>query len=195
MHLPRTWYQNHPYDNEMAQIFWGQMTINKAAALFFYQAHSQTSKIIYTIKYGGHPDTAVYMGSLLAKEFSAQHFFDDIDIIIPVPLAARRRRQRGYNQSERIAQGISTITHIPVITNCIKRTKFIESQTTKNRQQRRDNVKGLFHTLHPERLTNKHILIVDDVLTTGATILSCTDDMRQIEGIKISVVTLGFAKS
>lgn len=192
--LPRTGYSAKPYDNYMAHIFWGRLPIERAVALFFFRAHSDSSNIIYSIKYFGHPEAGAFMGRMAANEFRLNGFFEGIDAIVPVPLARKRQRERGYNQSMEIARGVSEITHLPIISNAVIRKSFAASQTRMNRWQRYENVKDVFVLKDGSSLTGKHILIIDDVVTTGATVISCATELQKGGASKFSVLSLGFAK-
>lgn len=200
LHLPRTDTWEKPYENEMAKMFWHRLPIEKAGALFYYEGHSLTSNIIYQFKYGHRPEIAFDMGRLLGQQGAAVHFFDDIDGIIPIPLAKKRQRERGYNQSEEIAKGIADITHLPILTDIVRRTSFKESQTHKNRWERQENVKTVFTLAEKyskgeqEPLAGKHFLVVDDVCTTGATICACCQAIMQAGNMKFSIITVGWAK-
>ncbi len=207
LHLPRTDTWENPYENEMAKLFWHRTPIEKAGALFYYEGHSFTSNIIYQLKYGHRPEIAFDMGRLLTQEGMKVNFFDDIDGIIPIPLATNRQRERGYNQSEEIAKGIADITHLPILNHIVRRSTFKESQTHKSRWERLQNVKAVFERYpdcpgentpsrnSPTSLDGKHYLIVDDVCTTGATIVSCCRTiMRNTKDLKFSILTIGWAK-
>ena len=174
-------------------MFWGQMPIEKAAALFYYQPETETSKVILSLKYNNMPGIGVVMGRIMAKEVIASGFFDSIDMIMPVPLAKERQRQRGYNQSEMLAQGISEITGIKTDKTSVVRMKFIKSQTQLDRRERIENVDSLFKLRgSADKLAWKHILLIDDVVTTGATLIACASAMKDVPGVKFSVMTLGF---
>ena len=134
------------------------------------------------------------MGIMTALEFSKNHFFDDIDCIIPVPLSWSRKLKRGYNQSNEIAKGIQEVTGIRVEEHIVKRTKFKSSQTHKGRWGREENVRGLFKLTHPEKVRGKHILLIDDICTTGATMVSCGKEIAKAGNVKISILTLGYSK-
>ena len=203
LHLPRTDTWKNPYENEMAKMFWHQIPIERCCALFYYAGHSPASNILYQLKYDYHPEIGIIMGKMLAEEGLRINFFDGIDAIIPIPLAKSRQRERGYNQSEEIAKGISMLTHIPVITDIVRRTVFKESQTHKARWERTENVEHVFQ-LSKDYLSGnkkgtyiqgKHLLIVDDVCTTGATILSCCKTMSGFTGTTFSIMTIGYAKN
>jgi len=195
LHLPRTGFQQDPYENEMAKLFWHQIPIERATALFYYEAHSETANILYELKYKNHPEIGEVMGRLMAKELRPSGFFDGIDGIVPIPLAKKRLRQRGYNQSLEIARGISEITCLPIQNKVVKRNAFEGSQTNKGRWERNENVEGVFELRDAAAIQGKHLLIVDDVVTTGATILACAQELCKAGNVKISVLSLGFAKN
>ena len=193
-HLPRTDFHQKPLDNPMAQLFWGLAPIEKAAALFYYHPHSETAQLVYRLKYNNRPDIGEDMGRMMANELQATDFFSDIDVLLPVPLASKRLRQRGYNQSEQLAIGISDITHLPIVSKALRRKHFQQSQTTLNRWQRQENVTDTFQLKEEHLLQGKHVLLIDDICTTGATLIACANVLKTIEGIRISVLTLGFTK-
>lgn len=193
LHLPRTRTWVKPYDNEMAKMFWKLIPIERCCTLFYYKGHSYASNLIYQLKYNHHPEIGVYLGKLLAQEGRGIQFFEGIDAIVPIPLTKKRYRERGYNQSERIAAGIHGLTNLPVLNNVVERMVFIDSQTHKNRWERNENVQDVFKLVSPEQITNKHILIIDDICTTGATIISCCQEMMKAGGVQFSVLTVGYA--
>ena len=131
----------------------------------------------------------------MATDMQLAHYFDDIDLLVPVPLAQKRQRQRGYNQSEMLACGIADVTHLPIASKALKRQVFRESQTHLSRHERQENVNGIFVVADAEMLKGRHVLLIDDVCTTGATLTACAQAMAPIEGIRISVLTLGFTKN
>ncbi len=194
LRLPRTGFWAQPYDNPMAHLFWGQMTVERTAALFYYEAHSETSRLIYALKYRDRPDIGFAMGRMAALEFMATGFFDGIDVMVPVPLARKRQRERGYNQSEEIAAGVASATGLAVETRAVERTAFRGSQTNLSRQERLDNVDGQFRMTDAKKLQGLHVLLIDDIVTTGATIIACATAMASTPGIKFSVMALGMAK-
>ena len=129
----------------------------------------------------------------MANELRASGFFQGIDCIVPVPLHEKKERQRGYNQSEMLANGISSVTGIPVFNNLIVRTRQTETQTHKGRAARWENMQDVFGCTSPEAFQGKHILLVDDVMTTGATLVACADALLGIPNLRISVLTLALA--
>lgn len=194
LHLYRTTFQFTPEDNEMAQLFWGLLPVERTAALIYYEPRSETAALIYKLKYGHRPDIGEDLGRIMAEEMKPAGFLDGIDILLPIPLSKKRYWQRGYNQSEMLARGMSEVTGLPVITKAVRRTNFRQSQTSLTRKERQENVEGTFVLRHPELLENKHVLLIDDICTTGATLLACSEAIRSVKGIRISILTLGFTK-
>ena len=125
---------------------------------------------------------------------SGAGFFDGIDIIIPIPLTRKREWNRGYNQSGEIAKGISRYTKIPIVTNAVKRTRFAQSQTHLKSEQRKQNVENAFKLLKPSLIKGKHILLVDDIITTGATVYSCAKELQKAGNTTFSIISAGFTK-
>lgn len=195
LHLPRTHFDQSPDDNEMARLFWGRVPVERCGALFYYQPGSASSRIIKGLKYYDHPERGIAMGRMMAAEFMSSGFFDGIDVLVPVPLAPGRERQRGYNQSVMIARGVSQITHLPVRTNVMRRDRFVESQTSMDRSHRADNVEDAFSLVSGDEVSSKHVLLIDDVVTTGATLCACATVLTQIEGIRLSMLSLAFSKT
>ena len=193
LHLPRTDHLARPYDNEMAKTFWGRIRhMEKAAALIYHEAGSQASNPIYALKYHHRPELGTMLGRMLGQEMAESGFWADIDLIVPVPLSPDRRRERGYNQSERIALGLSEVCGKPVLTDVLTRRDFRGSQTTKGRWERNANVAGAFALRNTDKIKGAHLLLVDDIVTTGATICACAAELERVEGVRISVAALGF---
>lgn len=193
--LPRTHYAEQPYDNPMAQLFWGHFPVEKVAAWFFYQPSSPFSGMIHELKYRRQREIGHFIGRVAAEELSKKHFFDDIDLLIPIPLTKRRQRQRGYNQSLEIARGISDVTGIPVREKVVVRTRFEESQTHKSAKERRENVSGVFELVDSEVISGFHVMVIDDVITTGSTMISCCQELQKAKSVAISVFSAGFTRS
>lgn len=193
MDMPRTNYHLHK-DNPVEQMFWGKFPLERATSYFFYQRGSGFRHLLFRLKYHGRQDLGRIMGRFMAAELAPSGFFAGIDVIVPVPLHPHRQRMRGYNQSQCIAEGLSAVTGIPVDAALVVRTRHTETQTRKSSYERWENMHGVFRLLRPQFFTGKHILIVDDVLTTGATTTSCADAFAGVEGIRISVLTLAVAE-
>lgn len=178
----------------MAKLFWILIPIENAAALFFYYSHSDSTNVILKFKYNGNWNYAEDMGRIAAYEFMEYDFFNGIDAIVPIPITKKRERERGYNQSYHIALGVKTITGLPIINDAVKRTSFTESQTQKSSLERKENVKNAFKLVNGEKVRGKHILIIDDVVTTGSTITSCAEELMKAGAIAFSVLSIGFTK-
>lgn len=180
-------------ENDIARIFWGLVPIEKGISFFHYTLHSPHSRILFELKYHNHPEVGKTMGRMMAEELKATNFFNGIDLIVPIPLSRKKERQRGYNQSDWIAWGISEATGIPTDTTSVVRTKSNPSQTTLDHRQRRENVRDIFAVRHPGNLEGRHILLVDDVITTGATMLSCAEAIARACRVRFSVLSLAWA--
>ncbi len=179
----------------MARKLWGLVDIQAAFTLFDYEAGGALSNAIHQIKYGGRADLAEEFGEMIGDAFSS--FFTDIgiDLLIPVPLSKDRLRQRGYNQSEWLAKGISNVTGIAVNATVLERIAFKESQTKLNAIERQNNVDNAFRLVEGTSIVDKHVLLIDDVMTTGATLKACAMLLEQIEGVRISIATLGVTRT
>lgn len=171
----------------------GKFPLERATSFFYYRKGSDFRRILHLLKYGGQKEIGAIMGRYMAAELIESGFFQGIDVIIPIPLHETKQRIRGYNQSEWIARGIAAVTGIPVDTEAVVRRKYTETQTRKSIFERWENVEGIFELHHAESLIGKHVLIVDDVLTTGATTVACASRIMEVEGIRISVLTLAVA--
>ncbi len=190
--LPRTNYHLMEI-SPLEQVFWGQVPIERATAMFFYNS-TKTNNVIYQLKYLNNPKAGMYVAQLMASEIADSGFFQDIDIIVPVPLSWRKKLIRGYNQCDWIAKGISKQTGIPIVFDAIKRAKHNTTQTVLDHQHRWDNVNNIFRLAKAELVAGKHILIVDDVITTGATTISCMKElMKAGKGTRFSVLSIAKA--
>ena len=194
LELEVTPFSLSPYDNPMARLFWGQFPIEKASAWFYYRSHAAPSKMIYDLKYHGEALLGEDIGEEMARRHQPSGFFDGIDAIVPIPISRDRRRQRGYNQSEMLARGISIATCLPVYDHVVSRLQFVKSQTHQSSWERRENVSGAFQLNDPEKIRGKHLLLVDDIVTTGSTVIACAQTLAQAEGLRFSVLAVGFTK-
>jgi ComF family protein len=190
--IPRTNY-HFVEDNPVAQLFWGRCLIEKAAAFSYYNKGSRIRKLIHNLKYNGIREIGYVLGRLYGLSLKTSGFINDIDIIIPVPLHPMKERIRGFNQSETISMGIADVTRLPVDIKSLARTLVSATQTKRSRYERWTNVEGIFQVIDSKSIMGKHILLVDDVITTGSTIESCANELLRIEGVKVSVVALAFA--
>lgn len=178
--------------SELEKVFWGRFDVERVAAYFYYQKESPYNRLLHKMKYGNHPEVGMRLALMAAEQLSKEGFFDGIDAIVPLPLSKKKRRQRGYNQCDYIAEGLSQITGIPVLKDCVVRNKSNETQTHKTRDERWRNVEGIFSLANPELIEGKHILLIDDILTTGATLTNCTIAIKSGCNCRISVFTLAY---
>lgn len=190
--LNRIEYEGGEVHSVIERLFWGKIPVEKATSMFSYKGEN-TRKILHNIKYFDRPEVASFLAELFVKENRKSDFFHGIDAIIPVPLATAKKRKRGYNQSDYIARGLSRETGIPVIQDAAIRTVNNPTQTMLSHQQRKDNVKDIFTLIKPKAVEGKHILIIDDVITTGATILSLAQEINKAKSVKFSFFSLAFA--
>lgn len=167
--------------------------IERAAAFSYYNKGSRIRKLIHNLKYKGIKELGFELGRIYGLSLKASGFTDDIDLIIPVPLHPSKKRLRGFNQSEIISRGIADATGLSVDFDTLERKAVSATQTKRSRYERWTNVEGIFQIAEVTSITGKHILLVDDVITTGSTIESCTIELLKLEGVKVSVVALAFA--
>ncbi len=193
--LPYTYFHRSPYDNTLARLFWKRISIEKASALFFFFPKSEAANIIYQSKYHHQPEISYNIALFAAKALLENNFFDGIDYLIPIPLTKKRQKERGFNQSKAIAEGISIITHISVFDTAVKRTQFSKSQTHLSKDERFENTADVFKLISAEKIKGKHLLLIDDIITTGATIIECAKALQKAGDVKISVFALGFTKN
>lgn len=177
--------------NPLFESFWGQLPLERATALLFFRTGSGWQRLIHDFKYRRRWRLAESMGEWLGSELLSSDLYGDVDLILPIPLHPLRRIWRGYNQSEYIAKGVARKMGVKLDCHSVVRRRYNRTQVGSQRSQRWDNVKGIFSVRHPERLSGKHILLVDDVITTGATIVSCGESILQaVPDCKISVASL-----
>jgi ComF family protein len=189
--LPYTRFHNQR-DNAVAQLFWGRTQVENATAYFVFRKGSRFQKILHKVKYRNHQNLGIELGRWFGQELSSTSF-NEIDCVVPVPLHWKKMKKRGYNQSDLIAQGIAETLNKPLATNIIKRIVENPTQTRKGRYERWTNVEGIFELCDSAATQNKHILLVDDVVTTGSTLEACASTILKAPGAKVSVAVLAMA--
>lgn len=193
MNMPRTRVHNDSF-NIIHERLAGKTPIERASGYFYYYRESDYAAIIHNAKYNGRPIIARKLAMRFARELMADNFFDGIDVVLYVPMFFLKKIKRGYNQSEYIAQGISQATNIPIGHNLISKRSH-SSQTKKNSYSRWLNAQGVYDVINSDELENKHVLIVDDVITTGATLLACCDVVHNaVPSATISVLSLAVTR-
>lgn len=190
--LPFTRFHGRP-GNPVERLFWGRLPVVRANAFLRYVPGADSCRLFFALKYYDRPQTGRYFGRLMAADLVADGFFEDISLIVPVPLASDRQRRRGYNQSEWLARGIAEVTGLPVAAEVVRRVRSNPSQTRLSAWQRQENVEGIFALADEARLAGRHVLLVDDILTTGSTLLSCAGEMARVPGARVSILVMGLA--
>lgn len=191
--LPRTRYEQVPF-NAMEQLFAGKVPIERATAYFFYEKASPYASILHDIKYHGTPTLGRWLTSRAVADMAASHFFDGIDAVTAVPLHRSKLAHRGYNQSEYLARGIADELHIPYV-QALKAIRPHATQTHKGALERWQNIQDNYTLKNDaDRLAGKHILLVDDVVTTGSTLTVCAKLLKSIPNATVSLFTLAAAR-
>lgn len=193
--LPRT---NHHLesDNELAKKFWGRIELQYAFAYLIFNKGERVQRLIHRLKYEGYQNVGHKMGMMLGTALlTVKAYRNCFDIVLPIPLHPKKKAQRGYNQSDSIAEGLANSLGISWSNKHIVRNVYTKSQTKKSRYERWENVANVFSVpeQYQESLVNKHILLVDDVITTGATIEACAQTLLHLNSTKVSVACLATA--
>jgi Predicted amidophosphoribosyltransferases len=192
-HIPKTRNWHEP-NNPIAKVFWGRVYLQHACAFVYFRKGSRYQKLLHKLKYAGRKDIGRYLGRQFGQELVSVRPFNDLFAIIPVPLHPKKQKKRGYNQSEWISLGLSDSLHLPVITNLLKRAVYTETQTHKGRMERWENVSDVFDIdLQPNIPEGSHLLLVDDVVTTGATLEACARQLIEKGNFRVSIATIAFA--
>jgi ComF family protein len=189
--LPKTDFHTYK-NNPIEMIFAGRVPIFRATSFCFFRYGNVIQTVVHQLKYNKNQAIGTYMGYLLGSYLLKEKEFASIDIILPIPLHPNKRKKRGYNQSECIGKGLAKIMSKEMDTTSLIRTVETSSQTKKTRYERVENTSGIFQVTSSEKLTNKHILLIDDVITTGATIESATQQLVSLIGTKVSVASLAY---
>jgi ComF family protein len=192
-HLPRTNFHVHE-SNPVSRTFWGRVELNAATSYLFFSKQGKTQRLMHNLKYRGKKQVGIYLGKQFGKELLKSDFYKSVQVVIPVPMHPKKQQKRGYNQSDLIAEGIALAMNAELQTNNLVKVLNTSSQTKKSRYKRWENVKDVFQVRDEVLLKNKHVLLVDDVITTGATIEACAHRLANIEGVTISAASLAYAQ-
>jgi ComF family protein len=188
--LPLTGFEQKS-PNPIENIFVGRVPVQHAASLLFFIKESLTQQLLHQLKYRSRQDVGLYLGRRMGKAVLNAGW--EMDCIVPLPLNPKRQARRGYNQAEVLAKGIGEVLGKLVENVAVIRTKNTATQTRKNRQERWENVSEVFDLQDGHNLQGKHVLLVDDVVTTGATLEACGQVLLQIPGVRLSIATAAFA--
>lgn len=189
--LPITNFLLHP-ENQVEKIFRGRLPVKLAASFCYFSKDSIVQRLLHQLKYKGNKEAGYFAGKMMGIALRQSEKQDMIDALIPLPLFAAREKKRGYNQATILCEGISAITGIPVLMNVVTRVSSTATQTHKNRIERWQNMEGRFQLQQPNVIANKHLLLVDDVLTTGATLEACGHELLRGEHTEVSILTMAY---
>ncbi len=187
--MPRTDFFSH-VENPLKQRFWGRVPVETGTALFYFQKGGRVQRVIHQFKYRGNLKLGFFLGRLLGLTIRSSPHYKGLDLIIPVPLHSDKERARGFNQSEVICRGVSDVLNIPCRADLLVKVDETATQTKKDRFRRWENVSEVFKVTDEATLSSKNILLVDDVITTGATLEACAIKLLHISGVKVWVATL-----
>jgi len=190
--LPETGFALHE-DNPVANKFTGRLQLQSATAQYYFTKSSLIQQLIHQLKYKGHEELGLQLGQMMGRQLVQSGRFQSIDILVPLPLFAARQKKRGYNQAAVLCRGMAKAMNIPVYEKSVERITATESQTKKGRIDRWLNTEGKFRVKDEAALTGKHLLLVDDVITTGATLEACGAELVKIKGTRVSIAALCYA--
>jgi ComF family protein len=189
--IPRTNFHTKER-NPVSEVFWGRVSIDHSSAFFYYFKGSGYQKLLHKLKYNGREDIGEFLGKLYASELVGSVFME-YDYVVPVPLHPKKEKLRGYNQSEKIANGFSFVSEIPVLNGVLVRHKNTSTQTRKGRFDRYLNMEDMFSLNGADKIKNQRILLIDDVITTGATLEACSHVLLNGGCQSLGVIGLGTA--
>lgn len=191
--LPLTNFLNYS-DNKITKTFYGRVTIEKATSLLFFRKKGITKNLIHELKYKGNEEIGTFFGNWLGEILKDNNEFSDINFIIPVPLHPKKMKKRGYNQVSKFGEKLSYHLKKPFLENVLLRTSTSKTQTFKARFERFNNNDTKFQLNNTSIFKNKHILLIDDVITTGATLEACTKELQKTANVKISILTIAYTE-
>lgn len=191
-HLPKTNFHKDK-DNPASRTFWGRVNLEAATAMYYYKKGGKVQHLIHQLKYKGHQEVGTYLGEMYGTDLKQCDVFNSIDIIIPIPLHQKKLKKRGFNQAELFASGLGKSMSVNMDTEIVKRSIGTSTQTKKSRYKRWENVSEIFVLNKQDKLAGKHVLVVDDVITTGATMEACVQAIQRVENVKVSVASIAFA--
>ncbi len=190
--LPRTNFHLHR-ENPVTEVFWGRLPIESASAYLYFAKAGRVQHLIHQFKYKGQLEVGRLLGTMYGNDLRKSPYFENIAGIIPVPLHWSKQKTRGFNQSEVFGRAMATAMNAQLMKDVLIREKATTTQTRKTRFERWENVSYVFKLTNPERIAGKHVLLVDDVITTGATIEASASALLEVPGTKVSLAFLAMA--
>jgi ComF family protein len=192
--LPLTNFLRHD-ENPVEKIFRGRLNISSAFAYLYFTKQSVMQHVLHQLKYQGNKEVGYYFGRRMGKILQESSRYNDVQGLVPLPLFYKKEKKRGYNQSTLICEGMSEVMKIPILDKVVKRKMATETQTRKNRKERWENIEGKFVLEDEKEIEGKHVLLVDDVLTTGATLEACGAELLKAQNVQLGIVTLAYTSS
>jgi ComF family protein len=187
--LPETNFEIHP-NNPVEKDFWGRLSLVSGSAHLYFTKESLIQHLMHQLKYRGNKELGLQLGRIMGTALRLSNRFNGINALIPLPLFPSKEKKRGYNQAKVLCDGMAEVLNIPVLANVIIRPQHTETQTKKGRIERWENIEGKFKLVNSEAIQNKHLLLVDDVVTTGATLEACGIELLTAENVNLSIATL-----
>jgi len=184
--MPETNFHLHP-DNPVEKIFWGRLPLVNATAQYYFSKESLMQHLMHQLKYKGNKDLGRQLGRLIGNDLVQTDRFNEIDSLIPLPLFPAKEKRRGYNQATVLCEGMAEVMGSEILKDVIVRNQHTETQTKKGRMERWQNMEGRFELVRPEKIQGKHVLLVDDIITTGATLEACGRELIHANNVKLSI--------
>jgi ComF family protein len=193
LRLPETNFHKYK-ENEVTQVFWGRIPLEAGTSLYYYKKGGSVQHLLHQFKYKGHREIGNYVGKYYGSHLKESPHFQSVDVIIPIPLHQKKLKTRGFNQAEQFATGLGQSMGVEVDAGNVIRNVETSTQTRKGRYKRWENVSEIFSVTQPFKLENKYILLVDDVITTGATMEACLQTLHKVNGARLGVASMAYAK-
>jgi len=190
--LPETNFHFHPA-NPVERIFWGRLPVACATSLYYFTKESLVQRLMHQFKYRSNKELGYFLGTLMGHSLSASNRFGHVDALVPLPLFPAKEKKRGYNQATVLCEGIAEVMGKPVLNDVVARAVATDTQTKKGRVERWHNINGSFALTRPAAVTGKHLLLVDDVITTGASLEACGRELARVQNTELSIATLCFS--
>jgi ComF family protein len=192
LHALPTAFSHLEKDNSVERIFYGRIPLENATSLLLFEKKGMVQKIIHNLKYKGHEEIGTFLGEWLGTELRSLQNFKQVTAVVPVPLHKKKLRQRGYNQVEKFGRAIAEKLEITYLNDVLLKRSASKTQTLKKRLARWGDLEETFVLEQPEKLQDQHVLLVDDLVTTGATLEACAHQLMQVKGVKISIATMAY---
>jgi ComF family protein len=189
--MPETGFESHP-DNPVEKKFWGRIRLEHATAQYYFTRESLIQRLMHQFKYKGNRDLGFQLGEFMGTSIKKSGRFD-VDALIPLPLFRAKEKKRGYNQAAILCEGMAESLQVPVLNDVVIRSHHTDTQTKKGRIERWQNMESKFMLVRTESVSSKHLLLVDDVITTGATLEACGAELLKAENVKLSIAALCYA--